>query len=214
MFKNLKLLNNAIKYWYIQLIVGVIFVGVGIWAFMTPSESYGALAFIFSISFLVSGILDIYFAISSREELDNWGWTLSLGIINAIVGILLLMNPEVSKVTLSFYVGFVLLFRSVFAIGASLDLKDYRVMDWGNLMAIGILGVIFSFILLWNPLFAGMTLIFWTALLFIVSGAYSIYFSFKLKKLHDIPNNISSGLINKYEEIQNQIQEELAKNKE
>ena len=124
------------------------------------------------------------------------------------------MNPEVSKITLPFYVGFVLLFRSVFAIGASIDLKNYYVMDWGYLMAIGILGVIFSFILLWNPLFAGMTLVFWTALLFIVSGAYSIYFSFKLKKLHDLPNKISSDLKNKYEEIENQIHEELVKRKE
>jgi uncharacterized membrane protein HdeD (DUF308 family) len=213
-FISLKTVRNSIKYWYIPLIVGLIFVGVGIWVFMTPSESYVALSFIFSISFLVSGIFDIYFAVSSREELDNWGWTLALGIVSAIVGILLLMNPEVSRVTLPFYVGFVLLFRSVFAIGASLDLKDYRVLDWGYLMAIGILGVIFSFILLWNPLFAGMTLVFWTALLFIVSGAYSIYFSFKLKKLHDLPSEIPSDLKNKYEEIKNQIQEELTKGKE
>ena len=213
-FRSLKTVKNSIKYWYIPLIVGLIFVGVGIWVFRTPLESYVALAFIFSISFLVSGFFEIYFAISNREELDNWGWTLTLGIVSAIVGVLLLMNPEVSKITLPFYVGFVLLFRSVFAIGASIDLKNYYVMDWGYLMAIGILGVIFSFILLWNPLFAGITLVFWTALLFIVNGIYSIYFSFKLKKLHDLPNKISSDLKNKYEEIENQIHEELVKRKE
>ena len=212
--RTLKTVKNSIKYWYIPLIVGFIFVGVGIWVFRTPLESYVALAFIFSISFLVSGIFEIYFAISNREELDNWGWTLALGIVSAIVGVLLLMNPEVSKITLPIYVGFVLLFRSVFAIGASIDLKNYYVMDWGYLMVIGILGVIFSFILLWNPFFAGITLVFWTALLVIVSGIYSIYFSFKLKKLHDLPNKISSDLKNKYEEIENQIHEELVKRKE
>ena len=209
-FRSLKTVKNSIKYWYMPLIVGLIFVGVGIWVFRTPLESYAALSFIFSISFLVSGIFEIYFAISNREELDNWGWTLTLGIVSAIVGVLLLMNPEVSKITLPFYVGFVLLFRSVFAIGASIDLKNYYVMDWGYLMAIGILGVIFSFILLWNPIFAGITLVFWTGSLFIISGAYSIYLSLKLKKLHDLPKNISSDLRNKYEEIKIQIQEEYA----
>ena len=210
----LKTVRNAIKYWYLPLIVGIIFIGVGIWTFRTPLQSYAALSFIFSISFLVSGISEIYFAIANREEIDNWGWTLALGLLGAIVGILLLINPDVSAATLPFFVGFVVLFRSVYAIGAAIDLKNYKIMDWGYLMAIGILGVIFSFILLWNPLFAGMTLVFWTALLFIISGAFSIYFSLMLKKTNDLPDKISSDLRNKYEEIRNQIQEELEKGKE
>jgi len=204
-----KTVRNTIKYWYLQLIVGILFIGVGIWAFATPLQSYAALAFIFSISFIISGISDIYFAIENRAELDNWGWTLTLGIFSAIVGVLMLLNPNVSAATLAFFIGFVVLFRSAFAIGTAIDLKNYGVMDWGYLLAIGILGVIFSFILLWNPVFAGMTLVFWTALLFIISGIYSIYFSFKLKKIHDMPDQISAELKNKYEEIKDQIRKEL-----
>lgn len=206
-----KKVNNAIKYWYLQLIVGILFIGIGFWSFTAPLESYVALSVVFSILFIVAGISEMFFAISNKDEMDNWGWTLALGIISAIVGILMLLNPEISVVTLPFYVGFVVLFRSVYAIGISLDLKNYRIMDWGNLMAIGILGVIFSIILLWNPNFAGMTLVFWIAMLFIISGVYSIYLSLKLKKINDLPQNISSDLKNKYEEIKNEIQEELAK---
>ena len=206
-----KKVNNAIKYWYLQLIVGILFIAIGIWSFTAPLESYVALSVVFSISFIVAGISEMFFAISNKDEMDSWGWTLALGIIGSIVGILMLLNPEISVVTLPFYVGFVVLFRSVYAIGISLDLKNYRIMDWGNLMAIGILGVIFSIILLWNPNFAGMTLVFWIAMLFIISGVYSIYLSLKLKKINDLPQNISSDLKNKYEEIKNEIQEELAK---
>lgn len=212
-FGFLKTVRNAIKYWYLQLIVGIIFIGVGIWVFSSPMQSYASLAVIFSISFLLSGISEIYFAVANREELDNWGWTLTLGLVGAIVGILLLLKPEVSAATLPFYVGFVVLFRSIYAISASIDLKSYGIIDWGNLMAIGILGVVLSFILLWNPLFAGMTLVFWTAMLFIISGIFSIYLSFKLKKINDIPGKISDDSRNQFDEIKKQIQEEITRGK-
>lgn len=206
----LKTIKNAIKYWYLQLIVGLIFIGVGFWTFTTPLESYVALTFIFSISFIIAGISEMYFAIENREELDNWGWTLALGILGVIIGVMLLFNPDISAATLPFYVGFVVLFRSIYAIGASIDLKSYKIMDWGYLMAVGVIGVVFSIILLWNPNFAGMTLIFWTAMLFIIAGIFSVYLSLKLKKINDMPNKISSDLRNKFEEIKNKIQEQLS----
>ncbi len=210
-YKFFKRIKNAIKYWYFPLLLGLLFIGIGIWVFKTPLESYLTLAKLFSISFILYGLGEIIFSISNKDELENWGWMLSSGIFTLLVGILLVMNPAISVITLPFYVGFVILFRSIGAISFSLDLKSYGVLDWGNLMAIGILGVLFAFILIWNPLFGGLSVVVWTALAFIIAGVYSIYFSFKLKKLHDIPMKISSELMKKYDEISAQVQEELAK---
>ena len=211
--KLIKSIRNAIKFWYLPLLLGLFFIGIGIWVFKTPLESYVTLAMLFSISFIVSGLSDIIFSVSNKNELENWGWVLTSGILTFIMGILLVMNPTISIITLPFYVGFVILFRSIGAISFSLDLKSYGVLDWGNLMAVGILGVLFAFILIWNPLFGGMTVVVWTALAFIMAGAFSIYFSLKLKKLHDIPSKISNTLMEKYGELENQIKEELANKK-
>lgn len=209
--KFFKSIRKAIKHWYIPLLLGLLFIGIGIWVFKTPLESYLTLAKLFSISFILYGLGEVIFSISNKDELENWGWMLTSGIFTLLVGILLVMNPAISAITLPFYVGFVILFRSIGAISFSLDLKSYGVLDWGNLMAIGVLGVIFAFILIWNPLFGGLSVVVWTALAFIIAGVYSIYFSFKLKKLHDIPLKISNELMNKYEDIKKQVQEELAK---
>ncbi|MBP8994521.1 MAG: DUF308 domain-containing protein [Bacteroidales bacterium] len=51
-------------------------------------------------------------------------------------------------------------------------------------MVTAILGLIFSFILLWNPVFAGVSVVVWTAVAFVIIGAYTVYFSFKLRKLN------------------------------
>jgi len=104
------------------------------------------------------------------------------------------------------------LFRSVNAIGVSLDLKNYGVKGWGTTMFLGILGIIFAIIMLWNPGLAGLSIVIWTAMALIIVGILSIIVSLKLKKIHDIPDTISSDLRAKYNEIQDKIQEELSKN--
>lgn len=183
LFKKVK---SAVDHWYILLLVGLVFVGVGIWCFLTPIAAYLSLAFIFSISLLVSGFFEVVFSISNRKKIDNWGWTLVSGILGLIVGFLLISNPLISISILPLYVGFVILFRSITAIGIAFDLKSYAVPDWKSLLALGILGTIFSFILLWNPVFAGLSLVYWTAFAFITIGIFYVYLSFKLKKIHDI----------------------------
>ncbi len=180
-----KQIRQSIKHWYIPLIIGIILVATAIGVFTSPVKSYLALTMLFSISFLISGLIETTFAIVNRESIDNWGWPLTLGIITTLVGVMLVLNPEISMITLPLYIGFMVMFRSIMAIGWSLDLKGYGVLDWGNLMVLGVLGTIFSFILIWNPLFAGLTIVMWTGISLLISGIFSIYLAFKFKKLNN-----------------------------
>lgn len=180
-----KKMNSPIKLWYLPMIVGIVFIGIGIWVFTAPRETYIFLSIIFGISFLVNGLIETVFAISNRKEYSSWGWSLIMGIINIIVGLLLFNNPEITAAALALYIGFILLFRSVAAIILSRDLKTYGVGNWGFMMTIGILGLLLSFILLWNPILAGYSLVFWLSGALIFAGLFAIYFSIKLKKLHD-----------------------------
>ncbi|WP_299535554.1 HdeD family acid-resistance protein [Ulvibacterium sp.] len=175
--------TKSIKYWYVPLIMGLIFLGTGIYTFMVPLESYLTLALLFGISFLVSGIMEVVFSIANRKHIENWGWSLVSGILSLAIGILLIMRPDISLLTLPIYVGFWVFFRSIMAIGVSIDLKRFGILDWGNLMLVGVFGLMFSFFLLWNPLFAGITIVVWTGLALISVGIFGIYFAFKLKKL-------------------------------
>jgi len=191
MSEIIKTVKSTIKHWYMPLIIGLMFVAVGLWTLFEPLTSYMGLAWLFIISFIVSGVLEIYFAIANKDELEHWGWELTNGIFGLVIGIIMFLKPELSIITLPMYIGIIVLFRSIMAISSSIELKKYGVLDWGNLMGIGILGTIFAFILLWNPLFAGFTLVAWTGISLITIGGYGIYFSIKLKKLKDISNEIT-----------------------
>lgn len=183
---------KAVWNWWLLLIVGLIFIAAGIWVFATPLSSYLTLSTLFSVSFLVSGFCDIAFSISNRKQMKGWGWNLVYGIANVSIGILLINNPLISITTLPVYVGISVLFRSIMAIGTSLDLRSYGVPGSGSLLFMGMLGILFSFILLWNPGFAGLSLIMWTAIAMLTAGIYSIYYSFQLKKLNTVGLKIFS----------------------
>lgn len=73
----LKSIKNAIKYWYIPLLVGLFFVIVSIVVFTSPLTSFGALAILFSLSFLFGGTTEIFFSVTNRDQLVNWGWSLA-----------------------------------------------------------------------------------------------------------------------------------------
>jgi uncharacterized membrane protein HdeD (DUF308 family) len=210
--KALKTVRNSVKNWYILLIVGLIFLAGGIYSFISPVGSFLALALFFGYSLLISGAIEIVFSITNREELQNWGWTLIFGFITFLVGLLLLARPEITMLTLSFSLGFLVLFRSIGAVSFALDLKDYDDNSgWGTLLALGILGVLFSFLLLWNPAFAGVTIAFWIGMTLTAAGLFSIYLSLKLRKLKGLPEKISKELTDRFQKVQEEIRKELGK---
>ena len=175
--------KSVIKHWYLILIVGLIFIAAGIWVMSTPLSAYLALSILFSVSFAIIGLTEVIFAIANHKEMKGWGWLLVYGLINLLIGGILSYDPTISITTLPLFVGFVVLFRSITTIGISLDSGNFGIPGSGSLLWLGILGVLFSFILLWNPAFAGLSLVVWTAIALITAGIYSIYFSFLLKKL-------------------------------
>ncbi len=202
-----KSIKNSVKYWWILLIIGLLFVGLGIYTFAFPTASYVALSVFSAVSFLFSGISEIIFSISNKDEIDSWGWTLTYGIITAIVGFMLVVNPILSLEVFAYYVGFLVLFRSISGISYAFDLKNYGVKDWGVSLFLAIVGLVVSIILLSKPQLAGLTAVAWLGLAVISTGLFAIFISLQLKKIKDIPNNISDDLRSRYEEIRKEIED-------
>jgi len=206
---HLKSMTNTVKNWYIPLIVGVLFIGAGIFAFSSPEVTYLTLSLLFSTSFLIAGFFEVVFSIANRKHMDNWGWTLVFGLVTFFFGFVMVMQPEFSMLTLAIFVGFTLLFRSIAAISFAIDVKNYGVSQWGFLLVLGILGIILSIILLIDPAFAGATIVTWTGITFIVVGIFNIFLSFQLRKVKKVSKKISKGLRERFEAISKEIRDEM-----
>lgn len=178
--------SRATSHWYLPLLLGILFIALGVWVLVTPLESFLALAIFFAVTFLISGVLEIVYAISNRHSINKWGWSLAVGIVDLVIGIILVSTPALSMVVLPLYVGLGVLFRATLAVGWAFELKRREVPNWGWLLVIGILGLLFALIMLWNPLFGGLTIVIYTGLALISIGLFQVFLSLRLKKYRDL----------------------------
>ena len=200
-------ITRSVKHWYIPLIIGIILVAAGIYVFTVPLETYLTLSVLFSISFIIIGLLDIFFSIRNHKILLGWGWHLVGGLLSMAGGIILSIYPAISIVILPFVVGFTLLFLSFLLLGYSFEMKSLGILNWGNAAILSVLGVIFSFMLIVRPLMSGISLVAVTGITFIITGVSSIVLSFNLRKVKKMPEKLSSELKDKIAAIKKEIDE-------
>ncbi len=202
-------IRRNVNHWYLPILVGLFFIVAGIYIFMTPVASYLSLAILFSILFLCSGALEIFFAFANQAQLRGWGWMLGAGIVDFVIGCYLISSPPLAAEVLPLFVGIVLMFRSFRGLGMAFDMKAMHTKGWGSLVFLAILGLVFSFFMISNLQFGAFTVVYWTSLTFVLLGVLSIYFGLALRVLKRKGGQISQDLVDKYEAIQQQIKKEL-----
>jgi uncharacterized membrane protein HdeD (DUF308 family) len=176
-------IEHTLKYWYLPLIPGFLFIILGIWTWSTPLGTLFTVATLFSVSLIISGIIEVLYTISNRKNLKNWGWQLVSGILGLLVGILLISRPETSALIISMYLGLWLLFRFIMTISTAIDLKEEGQKRWIWVLIMGIIGIIFSMLLLANPIILGISLSIWLGFALFLLGTLHIILGFWLKKV-------------------------------
>ena len=67
-------IQHSVKNWWTSLLLGIVYIIVALWLMFSPVSTYVALSIIFSVSMLISGILEIIFALSNRKGVPSTGW--------------------------------------------------------------------------------------------------------------------------------------------
>jgi len=111
--------------------------------FRTPAESFAGLSGFFSILILLSGFLTIFYAFGNKEDIDSWGLFLAGGILDIVVGLILLNYPKITMVLFAVFVGFWLLFKGIGTISTAFKLKKEDGDNWGWVLFFGVLNCYF-----------------------------------------------------------------------
>lgn len=186
-------INNDVRNWWISLVLGFVFIIIALCLMFTPVAEYITLSVLFSIAILISGIMEIIFAISNRKTFSSWGWYLAGGIVDLIVGIYLVAYPWISMEIVPYLVAFWLLFRGFTLCGYASDLRHVKVRAWGWYLSFGILSILCSLAIFWLPVTASFYLYFMLAFALLIIGIFRVIFSFELKILRkkDRPLSVS-----------------------
>lgn len=177
-------INFGVKNWWVSLLLGLLYILIAICLMFTPLASYVALSVLFSVSMFVSGTLEILFAVTNRKNISSWGWYLASGIIDLILGIYLMANIGLSMAVLPFIVAFWLMFRGFASTGYAMDLKHYGTRNWGWYMAFGVLAILCSIGIIWQPGLGALSLVYMIAYTLLIIGIFRVMLSFELKSLH------------------------------
>ncbi len=89
----LKEVKQTVKNWWLFAILGILLIIGGIYVITVPVESYVTLSIFFSVMIFVNGIFDVVFSISNSKIINGWGWYLAGGILEILLGIVLMNYP-------------------------------------------------------------------------------------------------------------------------
>lgn len=164
------------RYPWLSVLVGIIFIAVGVWCMFTPVSTFAALTILFIAGFFAAGVVDIFGALANTHR-HNWGWTLVTGIINILLGIWLCAMPASEAATvLVYFVGFYIFFFSAMGIAAAIEMRRFS-KSWGWMLTFAILGVLFSFLFLISPLFGAVYLSWMVGLSFVSYGFFRCFYN-------------------------------------
>lgn len=176
---------RAINNWWVFLLMGIFLIVLSIWVINSPEDSFVRLKYIFSFYLFINGVSSIVFALASRKILEAWGWYLAYGMLEVIIGAILLIYPQIDMVSLPFILGFWILFNSMFLMGTAFELRKYGyhhgTVDWSIMLYFSAVLAALAFFILLDLKIGKFTMIGWTSLSLMLLGLANIVLSFKLR---------------------------------
>lgn len=177
--------KQAVRYWWLLLVTGIVLFLLGIAIFIFPQQSYIGMSLLFGWVILITGILEVVLSTANRHFVTGRGWMLAGGVIEIILGIILIFNIALSAATLPIFLGFWLLMRSFSAIGLGGDMNALSIPGSGWTIFSGILLLICAIWILLQPLVFGTTaVIIWVGISLLFAGVAAISLSMQLHNAH------------------------------
>jgi uncharacterized membrane protein HdeD (DUF308 family) len=108
----------------LMAILGIISLIVGLWAIRHVGLTLLALAVLLGIFWIINGAVEIFTAVTEGAGLPGRGWTITIGVLSVIAGIIVLADPGISLLTLAIVLGCWLLIFGIMEIVAAFQLRS------------------------------------------------------------------------------------------
>jgi uncharacterized membrane protein HdeD (DUF308 family) len=111
---------------WVHGLLGVLFVGIGVWALWNPYDTFATLAALVGFFLLIKGIFDISVAFMTKDEFELWWLQLVLGLLEILLAFWVAGDFRASAILLVVYVGIVALSRGITEIFVAFKLHGLR----------------------------------------------------------------------------------------
>ncbi|HFK5586390.1 TPA: HdeD family acid-resistance protein [Elizabethkingia anophelis] len=181
----------AMKNWKILLVTGMLSIASGLYIFFIPFEIYPGLSILLIFTFIMACMSGIVFSLQDGS-VDIWtSYLVYAGLFFALE---IFMITYYNIDLMLFVFGCLSLFRSVQFFFTILELRKYNTIQRSTVTLICIPGVLFSIVLILNPVISAAFLPenIMIGISFIMIGALSLFLVLVLRKLNRFHNNLEN----------------------
>jgi len=166
------IISRRPRYWWVFVLQGLILLVLGIYMVFAPVSGFATLSFLFGLAILLTGIFEF---IRERDQ-GSRAFHLLVGVINIILGIILVGNIGTSETILRIVLGLWFLFSGI----SLMSLSRFTGPNW-LLTAGGVIVVLFALAIIFKPLFGAITIDLLIAVGFITTGLFELILGYRLK---------------------------------
>ena len=166
--------------WWSVLIRGLLAILIGVIALALPGVTLAAFVVLFGAYAFVDGILSIIGAMRAVAARERWGALLVEGVIGIAAGVMTILWPAITALTLIYVIAAWAILTGVMEIAAAVRLRQHISGEW--LLALsGVASVIFGLLAAAVPLAGALVIAVWFGAYELVFGALLVALSFRLR---------------------------------
>ena len=153
------------KYWWTLIVVGLLMIPCGLWLWTQPALGYEVLSMLLGWLLILFGIVQLIVSSNVKQKVKGWGWWLAGGIIDILIGFILVGNLSFSETILPFFFAFIFLYKGISNLTSAFYLFSTHKYWWVYLIN-AVLLLVLGFLFLAMPFMATFSIVFLCAAAF------------------------------------------------
>ena len=144
------------KFLYSSIVISVLMCFLGLVFMIYPQMSFETINYVLAIILIVNGI---YFMLENENNILFSGLQ-SIGIVELLLGVVLVLKPDLMQTLLPIIVGIVMVVKAFVNLRFSLALGNYGYSNWLLLLILSIISIVAGTLIIINPHIGSIALTF------------------------------------------------------
>lgn len=177
------MLQRLTQFWWLIVLRGVVSVIFAVVAFTRPQLAFEALIFVLGIFLFADGVTALILGVRMRGHDDDWWAMLLEGMLGIGLGLIALVNPELTAAGLVLVLAVWFLVTGVFEIAAAIKLRKEIDNEWLLGLA-GVVSVALGALMIFNPNAGAVSIMWWLGFYAAAFGLLLLGLGLRMRRIH------------------------------
>ena len=165
------------------LVISILYIVLGICLVAFPDKSLETICLVIGIIALAAGIYKVISSLLQKSRRFSANLDLISGIFSIAAGAILIARPSFITNLFPVIIGIVVIIDSAFKLQTAFELRADRSKHWWSVLLVAAVGLVFGFLLVFNPFEANRIALIFVGISIIIDGIENLWTVFFVKSL-------------------------------